>query len=270
MFQHLVVPIDGSTASWSAVPVAARLADAVAGSVTVVTVVNGLEDVASARRELEKGVEQFDDLAVAPCVDVLANDSVASAIATVVEETPGAMVVMSSHGHGRSAAVLGSVADDLLRRTFGPIMVIGPDVAPGVGSVEGTSLVPVDGSDTGESIIPIVEGWVAEFGGVPWVVEVVDPAVRVSPDVMESAYPARLAQRMAKTLNHPIEYDVLHDDDPATGIVSYAERIDASLIFVSTHGRSGLARLRMGSVASRIVHHAPCPVVLYRPPHLVA
>jgi nucleotide-binding universal stress UspA family protein len=61
----------------------------------------------------------------------------------------------------------------------------------------------------------------------------------------------------------------LHDDNPANAIVDFATRSDAALIFASTHGRTAMARLRLGSVAANVVRHATCPVVLYRPPHLV-
>jgi universal stress protein A len=41
------------------------------------------------------------------------------------------------------------------------------------------------------------------------------------------------------------------------------ENVD--LIVMSTHGRTGLSRLLMGSVAEQVVHGAPCPVLLIRP-----
>jgi nucleotide-binding universal stress UspA family protein len=61
---------------------------------------------------------------------------------------------------------------------------------------------------------------------------------------------------------------VLHGDRPDRSISEFASSIDASLIVTSTHGRTGLARIRAGSVAMAIVKRAPCPVVLNRPPHL--
>jgi nucleotide-binding universal stress UspA family protein len=51
-------------------------------------------------------------------------------------------------------------------------------------------------------------------------------------------------------------------------IVDFADRLGASLLFLTTHGRSGLDRLRLGSVAAEIVRHAACPVVMHRPPEL--
>ncbi|HTM45061.1 MAG TPA: universal stress protein [Polyangiaceae bacterium] len=52
---------------------------------------------------------------------------------------------------------------------------------------------------------------------------------------------------------------------PAPRIVQLAERIDADLVVCGTHGRTGVRRLVMGSVAEEIVRKAPCGVLVIRP-----
>ena len=52
--------------------------------------------------------------------------------------------------------------------------------------------------------------------------------------------------------------------DPADVIVSYAERIGADLIVMASHGRSGIGRWAMGSVADRVLRGAHCPVLIVR------
>jgi len=52
---------------------------------------------------------------------------------------------------------------------------------------------------------------------------------------------------------------------PATEIVAAAGDLKADLLCVSTHGRTGLAHFLLGSVAEKIVRHAPCPVLTVRP-----
>jgi nucleotide-binding universal stress UspA family protein len=49
---------------------------------------------------------------------------------------------------------------------------------------------------------------------------------------------------------------------PARTIVAVAETEHADLIMLATHGRGGLDRLMLGSVADRVMHHMPCPVFL--------
>jgi nucleotide-binding universal stress UspA family protein len=52
----------------------------------------------------------------------------------------------------------------------------------------------------------------------------------------------------------------------ATVIVEEAARRDADLIVIGTHGRSGFKHLLLGSIAERVVHKAPCPVLTVRAP----
>jgi nucleotide-binding universal stress UspA family protein len=52
--------------------------------------------------------------------------------------------------------------------------------------------------------------------------------------------------------------------DPGRTICTFAESEKASLIIVPSHGRSGFSRFMLGSVAERIVRHAPCPVLVLR------
>lgn len=54
---------------------------------------------------------------------------------------------------------------------------------------------------------------------------------------------------------------IIVSPNPAEGICHYAEKEDTDLIVLSTHGRTGLAHLLIGSVAERVVRHAPCPVL---------
>jgi nucleotide-binding universal stress UspA family protein len=51
---------------------------------------------------------------------------------------------------------------------------------------------------------------------------------------------------------------------PSDSILAYASEQHIDLIVMSTHGRSGLARLVYGSVAESVLHHSPCPVLLVR------
>jgi len=50
----------------------------------------------------------------------------------------------------------------------------------------------------------------------------------------------------------------------ATGIVQSARQVDADLIIVGSHGRTGVARLMLGSVASKVVAESPIPVLVAR------
>ena len=55
------------------------------------------------------------------------------------------------------------------------------------------------------------------------------------------------------------------EGSPVKEIVSYARTQNIDLIVISTHGRTGLAHVLMGSVAENVVRTAPCPVLTVRP-----
>ncbi len=54
---------------------------------------------------------------------------------------------------------------------------------------------------------------------------------------------------------------VERSDEPATEILRYAKSAGIDLIVMGTHGRAGLARVVLGSVAEAVVRAAPCPVL---------
>jgi nucleotide-binding universal stress UspA family protein len=267
MVQHLIVPVDGSDASWRAVDVAVNLARRVDASIEVVEVAFDQHDIAAAELQLAERLEQHDTAGVAVAAHVrLAAHSVAEVIGNEVELHPEATVVLASHGRGRSAALLGSVTEELLERIFGPVLVVGPHVT--TTHFDGPVIATVDGSKESESVLPLAAAWGIELGGEPWIVEVTDPDVGTSPDVSESAYPARLARNLAKNSGHPVQYEVLHGEHVHDEVADFAAELGAALIVASTRGRTGLSRFVIGSTAAAIVRHAPCPVLLVRPPHL--
>lgn len=268
MFAHLVVPVDTSSASFDAIPVAAKMAAAVGGRVEVLTVVDRLADVASAREAMRRGVERLGPLPLEPVQLVHASHSVVAAITRHIEASQGGMLLMSAHGHGRSAAVLGSTSDDILRAIFGPVIMIGPHVTDTSGELGGTYVVPLDGSSRADGVLPIVAAWATEFGGTPWLVEVIEESGNEGADWVGSSFVSRRASELRKRIDRDVEFEVLHGRHLARSIVEFAKQEQASLIFLATHGRSGYERLRSGSVAADVLRHANCPVVMFRPPDL--
>jgi nucleotide-binding universal stress UspA family protein len=57
---------------------------------------------------------------------------------------------------------------------------------------------------------------------------------------------------------------ILREGTPADGIVRAARGTRAGMIVMGTHGRTGVARLLLGSVATRVIGTAPCPVLTVR------
>ena len=72
-----------------------------------------------------------------------------------------------------------------------------------------------------------------------------------------------LRQRFSQPPHSGLRIEVLFGD-PGSEIVDYANRMQADLILLPSHGRTGLKRLLLGSVAERVVRMAHCPVLVLR------
>jgi nucleotide-binding universal stress UspA family protein len=193
---------------------------------------------------------------------------VATTIAEFAESHPESTLVMSTIGRGRSAALVGSVAERVVRATFGPIVAVGPKVDPEAAHFTGEFVVAVDGSHASETSLPLAAAWGITLGARPWVVAVGEPIDRTSDDSIDSAYPSRLAKELQATSHHDVEFEVLHSDHPAEALIDFAEELPAAFMVMSTHARTGMARFVSGSVTMDVVRHAPFPVVLHHPPHV--
>ncbi|MBL8797556.1 MAG: universal stress protein [Planctomycetia bacterium] len=64
----------------------------------------------------------------------------------------------------------------------------------------------------------------------------------------------------------PVDYQLV-EGDPAAEVMRIADEIGADVIVMGTHGRTGLGRLLMGSVAEQVVRKATCPVLTVKAPH---
>ncbi len=269
MVQHLIVPVDGSPESWRALEVALPLAARTGSDIRIIEVASDPVDGRSADRRLREELDGRGPFEVDVTADVrLTIGSVADELSKVVDLHPGAVIVMSSHGKGRSAALIGSVTEDVIRQTFGPIVLVGPRVEPD--DFSGPIIVTVDGSQESEIAVPLAVAWSTELRSTPWIVHVAAPATNQAENdggVFETAYTARLARDMTAFSGHAVQFDELHGRRADRAVTDYAATHHASMIVASSHGRSGLTRLLMGSVTAGLVRNATCPVTLVRLPH---
>jgi nucleotide-binding universal stress UspA family protein len=267
MFQVIVVPVDGSGRAFDAVRHGAAIAAECRVDLDVVYVVHDEAQREAADRELSAGLGRLGRLPVPAHRVVLVGDHVAPTLAGFVGSIAGSVVVISSTGRGRSAAVLGSVADELLDLTAAPLIVVGPNVGD-PRPLAGALLVPLDGSSFSATALPLAGEWAVAFGARPWLVEVQSVGTIATSDDETDSGVASQARALSSHIHRDVEFEVLHGGSPVWAIVDQAERIRAGLIVMSTHGRTGLRRLALGSVAADVVRHAPCPVVVQRPPQI--
>jgi nucleotide-binding universal stress UspA family protein len=268
----IVVPLDGSAfaerALRPAVAIAARLERARALLVSCAPA-----DIDTAQRELDDRATLYSDVVEVETLVVATGDPAEVILATVASE-PDGMLCMATHGRGSiRSTVLGSVATQIARRSTQPLIVVGPSCRTALLPAErGRLLVCSDGSSLSDRIIPTAATWCDRLQLEPWLIEVVGPDENPEPadqphrnrevDAADERLGALATQ--LHTTAFPASTRVLHGT-PDSSITWFAERLPAALIAMATHGRSGLSRIAMGSVASQVVRHAPCPILLTRP-----
>ena len=69
---------------------------------------------------------------------------------------------------------------------------------------------------------------------------------------------------VAHAPSDPPAWSFLKEGKPATEIVAAAKEWGADLILIGTHGRAGIGRVVLGSVAQAVLHQAPCPVLMIK------
>ena len=176
--------------------------------------------------------------------------------------------------YGNSArGVFGSVAEDVIRRGDGPIVLVGPSVNGAGRQPFEELIVCLDGSPLADAILSVAMLLARDLELAVWLISVIDPAVPVDvdassgEDVSESARLQRLARDL-ESAGVSVNWEVLHERDPASSIARFAGTRPSPLLALTTHGRGGLSRLTAGSVAMSVVHKAECPVVVTRSGHL--
>jgi nucleotide-binding universal stress UspA family protein len=211
--------------------------------------------------------------------------TIADALAAYAAATDTDLIVMTTHGRsGLARFWLGSVADTLVHVSRIPVLSLRPsEPVPPIDRppIFRHILIPLDGSRLAEHILEpaLALGGVTEAAYT--LLRVVEPLV--VPGYAPLAQPAQLdiqvthtaraeGQRYLDDLAQRLRADgrqvharTLLAAQPAVAILNAARAHGADVIALATHGRSGLARLLIGSVADKVRRGADMPVLLYRP-----
>jgi nucleotide-binding universal stress UspA family protein len=304
MYRNLLVPLDGSTFGEHALPFAYSIAQRSKAVLHLAHVhvlndpiyIEGMPvidaDLHSLGREHERTyLEQVRERLLSTttlsitCANLDSDGSVAGTLARYAETGKIDLVVMTTHGRGGLArAWLGSVADVLVRCNTAPILLLRPgDGAPDLALPQQFKriLIPLDGSTFSEQILESA----LELGGLtqaeyillraaePFVLPGYAPLaqasrldVKVTQEGLAEAqrYLDRVAERL-RAEGRPVRTRAVLAEQPAVAILDEARRQDVDLIAMTTHGRSGLVRLILGSVADKVLRGATLPVLMVRP-----
>jgi nucleotide-binding universal stress UspA family protein len=134
-----------------------------------------------------------------------------------------------------------------------------------------TIVFPTDFSTASDAALPHAESLAKSSGARLLIVHVEEPPLAYGGGELYYGLPEPSSERILKMLEDVRPKDPavpfthrLTMGDPAGEIVRIAGDEGAEMIVLGTHGRTGMTRLLMGSVAESIVRRAPCPVLVYR------
>ncbi len=284
MYTRVTVGLDGSRLAEAALVPAAALARTHGATVRIVSVAPKQRDEASLRSYHQA---LHDD-------GVLGPDSVCEvlpappgrATATVLHEAlagPDELLCLATRGHtGVGNILLGSVAEGVLGRHFDPVLMVGPGFRTEEPLSFKTLLLCLDGSQQSEAMLPHAAAWAEGLKMSIRILHVAPPPpppdAEIPPgrehDAEERQHKAR--QRIEAYLEKvtarlsfgsvQATWEVIESDSPAHAICQVAGSLPGAVVALATRGNGGLSLLALGSVAMKVAHDSPVPVLVVRAP----
>jgi nucleotide-binding universal stress UspA family protein len=218
----IVVPVDGSALSEMSVPLARLLASRFGAAVRTVTVGGDGHEVAA---------------------DLVLDGDPAGALLDHLAELDRALVCMSSHGHGGiRRRLIGSVAEQLIRRAPTPVIVTGPQVGRAAVGVPRTLLAGVADSPRRSKLLQLLAAWAPLLGAQ---VELAHVRLPSAAELYVTRTTGQLApdrpdlDQLARQLRAegvPATPHVLPGSDPVAGLLTLADRVaPPALLAVDSH-----------------------------------
>jgi nucleotide-binding universal stress UspA family protein len=299
MYSKLLVPLDGSRSAEKVLPYARYLAGKFKLPVELLAVIDIAEiasHLASERARfldtiIEDGVQHSTSYlrgiaTTFPGADVSCTVEKGKAEDTIIEKAAAdktVLVTMATHGRsGVNRFLLGSVAEKVLRATVNPLLLVrAADEAKSEGEATlGSVIVPLDGSELAEKVLPIVAEISKQLGlevelfrahHIPYNVYAGDEgfyaanyddllaSVRAEAQEYLQAKAAELKRLGVSKVNTFSTEGIAADE-----IIALGRKTADNLIAMSSHGRSGVRRWVLGSVAETVVRHSGDPVLIVR------
>ena len=198
-----------------------------------------------------------------------------AAIDEVAEELGDAAVCLTTRARRVvTDALLGSTADAVVRSRRRPTVLVGPVCADDPPSRITRVVTPLDDSASSEVIVDHAARWARQLGVPLTLLHVAEPPGRGEDEPLPPELQAMMDRLHALAVSLQSEgtdadWEVIPGWDPALRLVQHLETEPTSLVAMATHGRSGLARLLLGSVTAATVRRAPSPVLTLRPHDLL-
>ncbi len=300
MFEKILVPFDGSAIAQGVLPCVKTLAR---GFGSTLVLFHAAEAPVEARGGHKQYAEETADRIRSLAEEYLATvakqlrrqrfkvevkvgvGGVVRSITDIAEAENVDLIAMSTHGRaGLARWMLGSAPDRVLRHTHLPVLLVRPAGETAVGEKPyplKKVIVALDGSRAAQAVLPYVEGLAKtlKLGVVLIQVVSAETTVQFSPmgpdtwaipadvlqhlDVVASGYLTGVGKGLQRE-GIAVQWDVLRGA-AAPRIVEFAKETPGSMVAMTTHGRSGLGRWVLGSVADQVVRASGEPVLVIRP-----
>ncbi len=274
-YSKVLVAVDGSESSDNALRQALRIFNAREGcELKVLSVVHLPEDEielmgAGIDEPAKEALEGAVKIAREQDIDIqteVVRGFPCNAIVEASQAWKADLVVMGRRGRRRlERALLGGVAERVIGSAGSDVLVVPRNTEISFQKV----CAATDGSEFGDETLGRALDFCEAYGGSLLAVTVVDTGfelMALAPDLMEKMELRAKgvmdeAEKRATAHGVKMEGRVL-EGDAFREIVDFAAEGKSGVIFVGTHGRRGIRRVLMGSVAQRVIGHAPCPVIV--------
>jgi nucleotide-binding universal stress UspA family protein len=252
----LIVMYDGSHVAAGVLPLVHQLVCRTGADVRLMT--STLDGTGATPDQLAEAEAALDGAVVERVVD---DQPAAEAAIDLASRTDGGLLCLSTHGRsGIGRAILGSVADGVIRSGRVPVLVVGPNCDADALDRPGPVALCIDGSGRSDRVVEEGIRWARRLDRDARMILVSSPfdgATRQASTEMftrlEQGHPSPDVQMSAcDAVNGSV----------AWGLVTEADRVKASLIVISPTGRTGWERLLAGSATLALLHSATCPVLV--------
>jgi len=295
MYERILVPLDGTDSAENVLPWAEDLARKLGAEILLLRVLTDCDDnvldnyfqtvMTSAERDLKEISDWLAENGLRAGFEALAGGNISDEILDYAAARNAGLIMMATHGRsGLKRLLKGSVAEGVIRGADRAVILIrsGEDHVENPDHGIDKILVPLDGSAQSSTIIP----WVAEMAGglkaEVILLRVIRPTYSAATldagaGIVELPFPAEemesIIARATKELQdtgRPLEekgiftVPLVVTGEASREICRITKEVDAGLIAMATHGRAGIDRWLLGSVADKVLHTADVPLMLVR------
>lgn len=281
-YKKMLVPFDGSVSSKNALKQAIKLSEIEKSWIKVLAVVPSYEGdlsligVSNIKEAIdgptEKLLEEAKSIADAAGVSIMSNIEHGEAYDRIVDIADSEncdLIVMGRRGlHRIQRMLMGSVTSRVIGYSGKDVLVVPRDASIGWNNI----LLSTDGSKYSEVATSQAINFAKSYGGdlmAVSVVDVNDEFYALAPHLVEQMVEKSKAVlenvlKKAEALSIKTEVAV-KEGEAYMKIIEVANEKKADVIFMGSHGRTGIKKLLIGSVTEKAIGHSPCPVMVVKP-----